>query len=307
LITSPDVLARRGVWPYIVFTGLVWGSGGLLSKGLVDSGIDAFTVTAAPFLVGAAVAWTIAIRDGDVRVGAVVGAVLLGAVNSSLPALMFNLAYQTLPAGIVTLILSTGPVFTAVAAHHAFDDERFSRSKGLGLALSLAGVAALVLAPGIVEGKSYGGAMFAFAGAIIAGVTGIYARRLAVRHGAKALVAPQLTAAGVMPVVMGVVLGRDLLPALGVGVSRAMVIVLIGTVASYAGFRSVLRANETGTTGQVSVIGYLIPLVGVVGGVLFFDEVLTGGVFVGAALIVSGVVVTGRASRKVARIVRAAG
>ncbi|GIR38073.1 MAG: hypothetical protein CM15mP49_34580 [Actinomycetota bacterium] len=35
---------------------------------------------------------------------------------------------------------------------------------------------------------------------------------------------------------------------------------------TYLSFLSILKANEIGTTGQVSVIGYFLPLFGVVGG-----------------------------------------
>ncbi|GIS55517.1 MAG: hypothetical protein Ct9H90mP30_2020 [Actinomycetota bacterium] len=43
---------------------------------------------------------------------------------------------------------------------------------------------------------------------------------------------------------------------------------------TYLSFLSILKANEIGTTGQVSVIGYFLPLFGVVGGAMFFDEEL---------------------------------
>ena len=55
----------------------------------------------------------------------------------------FNLGFADLPAGIVTLLISVSPVFTVIAADFAFDDEPFRRAKGAGLALAVAGVAAL--------------------------------------------------------------------------------------------------------------------------------------------------------------------
>lgn len=304
--TRPAVHVSGSVWPLVIFTGLAWGSGGLLSKGLVDGGVDPFTVTAGPFLVAGVVAWFVAWRSGSVRRDAIAAGVALGAVASGLPALFFNIAYETLPAGLVTLILSLGPVITAGAAHAVFDDERFTRAKGLGLLLAFGGVGLLVFAPGVIEGASYRGAAWTLAGAVIAGSTAILVRRYAVRYGALALVAPQLTAAGLTPIVVGTIVGRQLVPMGGFTAGTVFILALIGVGASYAGFRAILLANEIGTTGQVAMVSYLIPLVGVSGGIVFFGERLTGWIIAGAVLILAGVVLGGHASRP-NRIVRASG
>jgi drug/metabolite transporter (DMT)-like permease len=280
----------------VFLTGLVWGAGGVASKALVGDGVDPFVVTAIPFLVGAGLAW---FSSGVSRAAAsrvIKDGLILGAVNSALPALLFNLAYESLPAGIVALVLSLGPVFTAVAAHHAFDDEGFSRSKGAGLALCVGGVAALGFTPGLLDGASWKGAVLALTGSTVAGVSAIMARRLAVRHGARALVAPQLTAAGLTPLIVGVVAGRPLSPTGGWETWQLAAMVAIGSIASFGGFAAIMRANELGTTGQVSVVGYVIPIVGVTGGAVFLSESITPFTALGGLLILIGVAVVGRAS-----------
>jgi drug/metabolite transporter (DMT)-like permease len=306
MIVAPAAAVRSSVWPLIIFTGVVWGSGGLASKWLITGGVDAFTVTAVPFLVAAVIAWAVALSAGNVRAQAIGAGLLLGALNSAVPALFFNIAYETLPAGLVTLILSLGPVVTAATAHFVFADERFSRQKGWGLLLAFGGVGLLVFAPGVIEGASYTGAAWTLAGACIAGSTAILSRRFAVRHGARALVGPQLTAAGLTPLIAGLVVGRSLVPDGGFAGMDLFVLVLIGIAASYGGFRAIMIANETGTTGQVAMIAYIIPLVGVTGGIVFFDERLTFWVIAGAALILTGVMLGGKASRP-GRLLRSAG
>lgn len=293
---APTEDPATSVWTLVIFTGFVFGSGGLLSKSLIDRGVDSFTVTALPFLAAGCLAWTVAWRSGDLRVRALGAGALLGILNSALPALCFNLGFETLPAGLVTLILSLGPVITAAVAHLIFADERFNSMKGLGLLLAFIGVAALIAAPGVIEGASYRGAAWTTLGALFAGTSAVLARWYALRHGALALIAPQLTAAGFAPAVIGLFVGRELVPDGGFAGGDIPIMVGIGLVASYGGFRALMLANERGTTGQVAMVAYLIPLVGVTGGIIFFDESLSLWIIMGGALILAGIAVGGRAS-----------
>ncbi len=280
----------------MVFTAITFGSGGLLSKGLIDRGVDSFTVTAVPFLSAAVLAWVIAVRMGNIDRRAVVPGLVLGAVNSSIPALFFNIGFETLPAGLVTLIISLGPAVTAAVAHLVFTDERFNVMKGLGLVVALVGVVGLVAAPGVIEGASYAGAAWATAGSLVAGTSAVLARWYAVRHGGLALLPTQMTAAGITPLVIAAIVGRSLVPADGFAGGDIPIMVTIGVFGSYLGFRSMMLANERGTTGQVAVVPYLLSLIGVTGGIVFFDEKLTPWIVAGGALILVGVTLGGRAS-----------
>lgn len=284
------------MWTLVIFTGAAFGAGGLLSKSLIDRGVDAFTITGVPFLVAAGLAWLVAWRFHDMRTGALVAGATLGVLNSAVPALLFNMGYETLPAGIVALIVSLGPAVTAAIAHVVFADEHFNLMKGIGLLVAFAGVGALVAAPGVIEGASYRGAAWTTAGALTAGSSAVLARWYAVRHGALALIAPQLTAAGFVPLTAGLLLGRSLIPPGGFAGGDIPIMIAIGIFASYAGFRSLMLANERGTTGQVAMVAYLIPLIGVTGGIIFFDERLTLWIFLGGALILAGISLGGRAS-----------
>ena len=71
---------------------------------------------------------------------------------------------------------------------------------------------------------------------------------------------------------------------------------LVFGVITYLSFLSMLKANEIGTTGQVSVIGYFLPLFGVIGGAIFFNEDLDVEVLVGGALILIAMTAIARGS-----------
>lgn len=303
----PPASSSRLVIGLSVSTGVVWGAGGLASKRLVSSGVDPFMMTAVPFLVGALVAWVWTL--GRTRPGgrAIRDGLMVGAINSSAPALLFNLAYLSVPAGTVALILSLGPVFTALAAHFAFADEPLNARKGGGLALSVAGVAVLGLSARGTAGGSLGGMGLALAGAVAGGLTAIVNRRVAVRHGAAAIVAPQLSAAGLLPLLLALGMGRPLAPPDGWRLWQMATAAAIGVIASFGGFRMIMSATQLGTTGQVSVAAYVIPVVGVIGGALFLHEPLTPFTVGGGALILAGIGLVGGATGKPARLVRSAG
>lgn len=300
-VDTPGATARdreaRSVWWYVLYTGLAWGSAGLISKALIDDGVHPLVVTGVPFLLGGLLAMWIAARRGHLTRSAVAPAIGLGVFSSAAPALCFNVGFTELPAGIVTLLISVSPVFTAIAAHFAFDDERFRPAKGAGLALAVAGVAALSLVPGSTDdGTNAGAIVVVLLGTLIGGVCAIPSRHYAVRHGSAALVPVQLLSAGLAALAIIPFVGGDSGPDGGFDATHLLALLVIGTVASYGGFRSIMRANELGTTGQVSVVGYMLPLLGVVGGIVFFGEHLTAGVVVGGALIVLAVGVIARAS-----------
>ena len=284
----------RGVWAFVAFTGLVFGSGGLLAKGLVDDGVDAFAVTSLPFLAGGVIGLVVAWLREEFRSDALIPATILGITASAGPALLFNLGFERMSAGVVTLLISLGPVFTALGAHFVFPDERFNRTKALGLALALTGVAVLGL--GGADSDATAGAIgIVLAGSLLAGGAAVLARRYATRHGAPALIAPQLAVAGVAALALSVPAGRDIVPAGGFASWHLPAMALFG-VTSYLGFFSMMKANEIGTTGQVSVIGYCVPLFGVVGGVAVFGDAVTAALIAGGLLIVVSVTLIGMGS-----------
>ena len=65
---------------------------------------------------------------------------------------------------------------------------------------------------------------------------------------------------------------------------------------TYLSFLAILRANQIGTTGQVSVIGYFLPLFGVIGGAIFFNEKLSLSVLFGGVLIIIAMAAIARGS-----------
>ena len=130
---------------------------------------------------------------------------------------------------------------------------------------------------------------------VLRGGAAVIARRYATRHGAPALIAPQLAVAGVAAFALSIPAGRDFAPEGGFAGWHLPAMALFG-VTTYLGFFSMMKANEIGTTGQVSVICYCVTLFGVVGGVAVFGDAVTAALIAGGLLIVVSVTLIGMGS-----------
>ena len=284
-------------WFLIVFTGAMFASLGLCTKFLTTRGVDPMVCAAVPFAVSAVVAVGLHARKPATpwREG-----LALGAVGAAIPSLLFNIGFNRLPASVVTLTLALGPVFTALAAHLAFHDDRFSPGKVVGLGLSFGGVALLA---GMPAGSGSGSTLAFVAtlfGAALSGAALVWVRRMATRHDPMTVLAPMLTGAAAVSVVTASLTGHPLwnlgTDAFELGVLGAMG---LGTIITYV---TSLKASELAQASRVGLMGYVMPLVGVTGGVLLFDEALTTNLAVGGLLILAGVTLVGRANRSVALI-----
>lgn len=274
---------RETVWGFVAFTGISFGAGGLLVKKFTNDGLDAFTVTWIPFLVGGFIAFIHGLLRKELVLSAVPAGMLLGLFSSLGPSLIFNTGFDRLPAGINTLLISLGPIFTAIVAHFVFADERFNLLKALGLITAYAGVAVLAFSS-LDDGGDIVDILLVLGGAAIAGGAGVLTRHLTLRHEPMALMAPNLLIAGLISMILTFSFDLGTRPANGFASWHIPMLFVFGLI-TYLSFLSILKANQIGTTGQVSVIGYFLPLFGVVGGVIFFNEKVSLSLLMGGVLI----------------------
>ena len=300
--TLPPPFEREGLsdmkaWLLIVFTGVMFASLGLCTKFLTNRGVDPMICAAVPFGVSAPHCRDFPSRKDPTpwREG-----LAMGAVNAATPALLFNIGFSRLPASLVTITLALGPVFTALAAHFAFRDDRFSRIKLAGLGLSFGGVALLA---GLPTGSGRGSTLAFVAtlvGAALSGGTLVWVRRMATRHDPRTVLAPMQAGAAIVAVAAAAFVGH---PPWNLGTDTLELGILlamgIGTVIPYM---TSLKASELAPASRVGMMGYIVPLVGVGGGGLLFDEVLTPNLALGGLLILAGVTLVGRSNPHVAPI-----
>ena len=111
-----------------------------------------------------------------------------------------------------------------------------------------------------------------------------------------ALIAPNLFTAGIVALILTYAMDMATQPSGGFAAWHFVALFFFG-ITTFLAFLAIFRANQLGTTGQVSVIGYFLPLFGVIGGMVFFKEDASWPLLVGGMLIVVSMGLIGRGSK----------
>nr|WP_306218789.1 DMT family transporter [Pseudomonas sp. Pse1] len=217
---------------------------------------------------------------------------LLGVINSGIPATMYSVAAQVLPAGYSAIFNATTPLM-GVLIGGLFFHERLSLSKLAGLALGLFGVAILTRAgPVAFDAELLMGALACLLATTCYGFAGFLARRWLDQQGG---LDSRLSALGSM-------LGATLL-LLPLFTYSAIIqppaswggwqvwLSLLGLGLGCTAFAYILYFRLLSAIGPVKsmTVTFMIPPFGVLWGALFLGEPLSlahlyGGVLIGAAL-----------------------
>ncbi len=286
-------------WAALVVAALGWGTGGVATRAAFGADVEVWTMVAGrAAIAGLVVLGLVAIRRelrptvDELRIGWV-----MAVFNLAGPYVLFTFAYASASAGFVGLLAALIPLATAVFAHVMLDDEQLTRAKIVGLAAAFAGVASLGLSgdSGLAEG---GRPLFALGLSLAAvaaiGYAGAYAKRAAGDYRTLPVTGLQFGfGAALLVPAMFVFEGAPTgLTAAGWGL-----VVYMATVSTVVPFVVYYRLLQDVSATQVSLVGYLVPLVAVVGGIVLLGERLQAGMVLGGALILLGVVLADRADR----------
>lgn len=285
-------------WTPLVAATLGWGASVVLSRAVLQHGVDTFSLLPARMVFAIVTLGLVALFTGrfrrNTRLGWAKGGVL-GVVGMGLPMSLMTIALEDLPVSIGGLLIALIPIATIAAAHFLVEGERFQARSLPGLLIALAGSAVLVgLGAGEIEGVGHlwRGVAFQVSGVALAGLGGALSRRFALQIPSSEMVVPQfamgtLVLAAAYPIVGGSGFGD--IAALDWGL-----IFLAGSVGTAVPFTSFLIGASMNPASRLALTGYTVPVVAVVLALLFLGEQLTATIMVGAILIIGGVVVAER-------------
>ncbi len=222
---------------------------------------------------------------------------VIGLLNSALPFLLFAYAAQTLSASLMAILNSSSPIFGAIVAA-VWLRRPVSRPAALGLALGFVGVATLAWDGVAMSGDGGWLALAASLGAALSySIASSYTKHVQASVGPTDVAHGSMWAAALLVLPFALLIPAPQVPAPADWMAAAALGVLCTGVAYLLYFRLI---KDVGPVRALSVT-FLIPVFGVVLGVVFLGETvgwktLAGGVLVllGTAL-VNGVLGGGHA------------
>lgn len=281
----------RGSVARLALLATIWGSSFLLIK-LALEGMTPTQVVLGRLSAGAAVLLAIVVlRRQPLPREPVVWAhlALMGVVANIVPFWLFGFGEQRITSGLAGVLNGTTPLFTLVVALLALPEERWSRTRGAGLLVGFVGVV-LVVGPWDSNPltSSLSGQLACLTAAACYGVAFVYMRRFLSQRGHPplALAAGQMAAAAVELWLVAPLIGRGAIAWTPTVVGSVALLGAVGTGLAYLlNYRLIADIGAT----SASMVTYLIPIVAVILGVIVLDEPLTWNLFVGAAVVILGV------------------
>jgi len=279
---------NRRDYGVLVALGAVWGSSFLLIKLAVET-IPPITVATGRIGIGALVLALIVAARGrlwprDKRAWLLL--FVMGVIGNAIPFSLINWGETRIDSGLTAILMSTVPLATIMLAPAFVRDEPVTPGKLVGVVLGMAGVAVLI-GPGALMGAH---------GELLGEIAVTCA---ALCYAANGLVARQLPPMPVEVIGAGCLLSATLV---GLPMSLAadrpwqtepsglslVALALLGVLNTAGGYLLLFRLVVRAGAGFASLNNFLVPLFGVMWGVMLLRERPSPRAFVGLVLIFGG-------------------
>jgi drug/metabolite transporter (DMT)-like permease len=225
--------------------------------------------------------------------------------NLTIPYVLFTFAYGEASAGFVGLLAALIPLATSVFANFMLPDEPLTRRRLVALFIAFSGVAALLLSgdSGLEEG---GRPMLAIglglAAVVSVGYSGAFAKKHAGAYDPIMLAGIQFAFASIW--LVAAMLAFEGAPT-DVTTTGWWLILLLAVAATFMPFLVYFWLLQHISATDASLIGYIVPFVGLIGGMLLLDEQLQAGIIVGGVLVAFGMYLADREGRRSAKVATA--
>lgn len=218
------------------------------------------------------------------------GYLLLGLFNAAVPFMLFSYAALHIPASLSAILNSTSPLFSAVLAA-SIGTERLNARRALGLALGFVGV---MVISGLEMVHASATTLSAIGACLLSGFLYGYAAVRSSRWTGDA--PPRAVATGCL-IVSGLAMSPALVlapptaPATPEAIGSLLALALVCTAFAYVLYFQLI--GSIGATRALTVT-YLIPLFGILWGIVFLGESLPPGAVAGGALVLLGTLIVTR-------------
>jgi drug/metabolite transporter (DMT)-like permease len=210
------------------------------------------------------------------------------ALLNTVPFTLFAYAEQRIPSAIAAIGNATTPLFTLLVAMVALPEERPTWQRGLGLVVGFAGVLVVLGAwRGLGTGPDAVGMLLTLVASALYGMGGVYLRRFLSSSGYSSL---SLSAAQLLVGTLQLAILTPLMTHAPATLPLRVLLAVLALGAFGTGIAYLLQYGLIRLAGatMASTVTYFIPVVSMVIGVVLLGERLTWNAPVGAAVIVSG-------------------
>jgi drug/metabolite transporter (DMT)-like permease len=214
---------------------------------------------------------------------------LIGLFANALPFVTISIGEIFIPSSIASIMNSTTPLFTAIFAHLALKDEKFQLAKMVGVFLGMLGIF-IIFFPAI-EKVSYHmitGCLYVLLGAISYSISFVLTKKRTFDMPKTLFPAGQLLAGSLLVLPFAL---KDFFLIDKVEISSIFALLgltLLGTVIAFLIYFHLVKS--AGAT-FVSYSSLLFPSIGIMLGVIFLNETMNAGLYLGSFLIFLGVIV----------------
>ena len=285
---SSVTATRFGTRGWVLFAAMavIWGVPYLFIKQAVDSYSPA-SIVSGRTLLGALLLLPFALRQKALRPAfAKIGWVLaFGAIEMAGPFLLLGHAEQTLPSGLIGLLVATVPLFAALIAFFGGDRAILRPVRTTGLIIGFVGVGVIVAGPGLAVGGTAG--LIAIGEVLLVAVCYAIAPFIVARKlkGVPALGTVTLSLGGVglfyLPIAF---LTQHQVPTAQSTAALVVLAVLCTAIAFIVFFALIDHVGPA----RAPLFTYVNPVVAIVLGAIVLGEQITLGLVVGFPLVILG-------------------
>ena len=207
-----------------------------------------------------------------------------GVFAAGIPFLLFNVAAQSVPAGVMAVINAMTPLFGALIAR-VWLKEQLTRARVAGLAIGFSGIVILVWGDLSFEAGGMGvGVLACLAAALCYGFAASYTTRFLKGVDPIALAAGAITASAIVLLPLAVY-AWPATPISAASWAAAIALALFCTGLAYIIFYGLI--DRVGATRSITVT-FLVPLFGILWGLLFLHEPVSPRMLGATAIVLLG-------------------
>ena len=282
-LNQPTLLQALGA---ILVAAVMWGSGNVLSRSLLIEGInEIFLVTLRVTLIGTILFlnYFLFIRE-KFQITIFKEATITGTFSVFSVSWFFIYALQYISSGLVTLLISSAPIFTALWLKVLLKEEKISKLKYISIATGFVGILYLFATgeTGLLnDGNILLGGSLAFCGVQCIALATVLNRKYAPKY----KVATWLTYQYPLVIILSITayLIFDISPQqLSTSQIIRVAALVVSNLSAFTAFTWLIRRVSA---LQVASVDYLVPIVGVTAGVVFLNESFNSNIIVAAVFI----------------------